>query len=157
MIVAKILPYVLIAASVATLAFAAPKRLTPAQPIPKAWDIIMDTPEIEVGLDPASLKVAARNQGFEVSSNFRINFHQPINVGGKKEKDSYYVNHMTTVCNTGEMHVDSSDVYTADGTLVATGKNLGVLHDPKDPKSFITQWVFLVCKDLKDKRPPPEA
>jgi len=153
------LPYIFLFAAFASAGtiVAHTQQIKPAQAVPKSWESLVKSDEMDIDLDPASLQVQGRNNGFEVSTNFRMNFHNPITVDKKDKKGAYYVNRMTAICKTGEMRIDSSDVYTESGELIATGKDLGTMRNPKDPKSFITQWVFVACSGVKGKVPMPEA
>ena len=118
------------------------------------WDSLLKTSSMSVDLDGKSIRVLAVDDTWRVQSRLRLNFFNEIDVKGKEKKGAYYINTMSANCNDNTLVIDASTVYTKDGEALATAENLGVLENPKNPENFITLWIAVVCKDLRDKKVP---
>ena len=118
------------------------------------WESLVKTSSMTVDLDGTSVKVFAVDDAWRVQSRLRISFLNEIDVKGQTKKGAYYINTMSANCNKNNLTIDASTVYSKDGEALATGENLGVLENPKNPESFITLWIAVVCKDLRGRKVP---
>ena len=126
---------------------------TDVPPTIPEWEEVVNNPDIRIELNSESLNVIPQVDGFVVQSTFRINLFHEIDVEGKTKKGWFYINTMSTNCNTNEMHINESTVYSRDGEELITGKSLGKIPKSNNPKSFINIWTATVCKQFVGKRP----
>lgn len=126
---------------------------TDVPPTAPEWEEVVSNPDIRIELNSESLNVIPQLDGFVIQSKFRINLFHEIDVEGKAKKGWYYINTMSTSCNTGEMHINESAVYSKDGEELISGKSLGKIPRSANPKSFVNIWTSTVCKQFIGKRP----
>lgn len=118
------------------------------------WDPLTTNPTFKIAMDAKSIKVVVVNNGFEIKTTLKMSFGQPIEVKGKKKLGAYYVNEIAAVCKDDKLKFEKSSVYTADGELLATKKNLGSLSNPHTGNNFITVWMALSCKQVQGLKVP---
>lgn len=124
------------------------------QPVQPKWSNIVNQANFRVDVDERTIKLVVRNNGFEFLTKLRMDFGKPFVVPGKSKAGAYYINEVSSQCKTDTFTIEKSMVYAADGELLASGKDVAVIKNPKVPKGFITIWMQVACGQYKNKRPP---
>ena len=179
MIIGRLVPHALLVAFLATEIFSTADESRPSRsfeaPFPSAiatpvaipakktlpmvdatgtWENLLSNDEMNIDIEASSIKQLSKYDHYEVFVRMRIGFSHEIDVAGKKEKGWYYINEMVANCQEDVLRIDKSTVFDKNGKELATGEDLGSLANPKSPKSFISLWLHVTCKDLKNQRPP---
>jgi len=128
-----------------------PPDTKPAQP---AWSNVVELPNFKVDVDPKSIRMVVRNNGFEMLSTMKMDFGVPIQVPGKTKVGAYYVNEVVVKCKDDSFDIEKSTVYSVDGEVLASGVGVATIKNPKSAKSFITVWLHMSCNQFKGKHPP---
>lgn len=123
------------------------------QAVPPVWSNVLEQPNFKIDIDPKSIKLIIRQGGFEMLSRLKMDFGRPIQLPGKKP-GAYYVNEVSAKCKDDTLIIEKSTLFTAEGEVVASGVDVAVIKNPKNPQSFITVWLHLACNQFKGKRPP---
>lgn len=137
-----------------------PVFATPLQtPLPivtpqATWSNVVEMPNFKVDIDPTSIKMVVRHNGFEMLSTMRMSFGTPIAVPGQTKVGAYYINEIAAKCKDDAIAFEKSTVYAADGEALATGTDVALVKNPRNSKSFITVWLHMACAQFKGKKPP---
>lgn len=132
------------------LAHISPVKL-PASP---KWETLVSTSKMLIEVDSTTMSTQVKNRSWEVLSTLRIHFFKEINIEGTTKKGWFYISEISAACKDDKIHFNKSTVYTKEGVQLATASNLGAITNPNNPKSFVSIWLYMSCKDLIHKPVP---
>lgn len=109
------------------------------------WQKFGQTPEYLIEVDINSVEPVKTFGNLEVRATIRRTLNVEIAVEGKTKKGSFYVDQTIANCTDDTLSVVSSALFSRDREVLGTGTALGTLQNPKQPGTFVTEFLRSIC------------